>query len=125
MKGKCLPFILHPSAFILLLSRVLDDDGLDDVGGLLAAVDGGFELVVDVLPADDADGVGRALEEVADGLVVEVVAFVFEAVYLDEAGRDAGRARPGRDDPGGLDGPGPGHLAEPGRGVRRLPPVVP
>src|ERR1043165_7030669 len=100
MKGKQLSFdfILHPSAFILLLSRVLDDDCLDNVCGLLAAVDGGFELVVDVFPAYDAQGVGRATEEFADGLVVEIVAFVLKAVNLYETRRDSGGLLKGRDD---------------------------
>src|SRR3954471_20698010 len=113
-------FILHPSAFILLLSCVFKDDCLDDVRGLLAAVYGGFELVVDVLPAYDAYGVGRAAEEFADGLVVEVVPLVFEPVNLHEARRYPRGLLKGRDDLVELDGHALYHVAELARVVGRL-----
>src|SRR5919197_644286 len=38
-------------------SPVLDEDRLGHVGGVLACVDGFLELLVDVLPADDRQGV--------------------------------------------------------------------
>src|ERR1044071_1140115 len=106
------------------LSRVLDDDCLDDVGGLLAAVYGGFELVVDVLPADDTERVGRVAEEVAYGLVVEVVALVLKAVNLHEAGRNPRGPLKGRDHLVQLHGHALYHVAELARVVGRLAHVV-
>src|SRR2546423_10306054 len=39
------------------MSAVLDEDCLEDVGGVLARIDGFLELFVNVLPADDGDRV--------------------------------------------------------------------
>ena len=47
---------------------VLDEDRLEDVGGVLAGVDRLFELLVDVLPADDRQRVRAGAEEVGDRL---------------------------------------------------------
>src|SRR5436309_14323557 len=90
LQRSCLYFILHPSSFMLLLSCMFDDDALDDVGGALAAVDGGFELLENLFPLDDVERVGRALEQLGERPVVEVVALVLEAVDFDEARVDAG-----------------------------------
>src|SRR5919205_1550604 len=81
-----------------LASCVLDDDALDDVGGALAAVDGGFELLVNLFPLDDVERVGRALEELGERLVVEVVALVLQPMDFDEARVDAGGPLQGGDD---------------------------
>src|SRR5437660_10081962 len=87
--------ITHHSS--LALSCVLDDDALDDVGGALAAVNGGFELLVNFLPLDDVERVGRALEKFRERLVIEVVALVLKPVDFDEARVDAGGAFEGGD----------------------------
>src|SRR5687768_16825870 len=44
-------------------SAVLDDDALEDVGGVLASVDAALEPFVDVLPADDRDRVDPTREQ--------------------------------------------------------------
>jgi hypothetical protein len=35
--------------------RMLEDDALDDVGHVLAAIGGGLQQLVDLLPLDDGD----------------------------------------------------------------------
>src|SRR5215217_1641546 len=57
---------------------VLDDDRLEDVGGVLERVDGFLEPFVDVLPADDHLRVVRGGEELRDRVALELVAFVLE-----------------------------------------------
>src|SRR3989442_3211244 len=65
------------------LSAVLHDDGLDDVGDVLAAVDRHLDQRVDVLPFHDLDRIGGPVEELADGLAPHLVALVLEGVDLD------------------------------------------
>src|ERR671931_2454973 len=63
-------------------STVLHDDGLEDVGRVLARVDGLLERLVDVLPADDRDRVVGGAEELGHGLAVQPVALVLELAEL-------------------------------------------
>src|SRR5256714_5248073 len=65
-------------------SAVLHDDGLEDVGRVLARVDGLLEGLVDVLPADDRDRVLGGAEELGDGLAVQPVALVLEVAELHQ-----------------------------------------
>src|SRR6185503_14162790 len=67
----------------LVASGVLDGDPLDDVGDVLALVDRGLEVPVDVLPLDDLDRVAAPGEEVGDRIAREQVALVLEAMDLD------------------------------------------
>src|SRR3954447_1161382 len=55
---------------------VLDENRLEDVGGVLAGVDGLLELLVDVLPADDRQRIGAGTEQLGDRLAREAVALV-------------------------------------------------
>src|SRR3954471_13842611 len=65
-------------------SPVLDEDRLEDVGGVLAGVDRLFELLVDVLPADDRQRVRAGAEEIGDRLAVEPVSLVLKLAERDE-----------------------------------------
>src|ERR671935_2228829 len=65
-------------------SAVLDHDRLQDVGGVLAGVDGLLERLVDVLPADDRDRVVGGAEELGHGLAVQPVTLVLELAELDQ-----------------------------------------
>src|SRR5512142_681956 len=62
---------------------VLDLDGLDDVGDVLAAVDRDLDALEEVLPFHELDRVALRAEELADGLAEDVVALVLERVQLD------------------------------------------
>src|SRR5712691_3741179 len=68
------------------VSAVLHDDGLDDVGDVLTAVDRDLDQGVDVLPLHDLDGVVGPGEQLANGLAPDLVALVFERVNLDPVG---------------------------------------
>src|SRR5205085_937342 len=65
-------------------SAVLDQDRLEDVGGVLAGVHRLFELLVHVLPADDVERVVARAEELGDRLVVQPVGLVLELAQLDQ-----------------------------------------
>src|SRR6266849_9274715 len=68
--------------------RVFEHDALDDVGNVLAAVGGGLHQVVDLLPLDDAQGIGPALEEGGDGPAVERVGGALQPLDLAAGGED-------------------------------------
>ncbi len=72
------------------LSAVFQNDAFDDVGGVFAAVDGGFDELEEFLPLDDVEGVGAAFKEFGDGGEVVVVADVFQAVDFDDFGLKVG-----------------------------------
>ena len=57
---------------------VLDENCLEDVGGVLASVDGFLELFVNVLPPDDRDRILTRGEQLGDRRPVEPVTFVLE-----------------------------------------------
>src|ERR687885_918894 len=87
------PFVKsNPSATTTTMTRsasfngstVLHDDGLEDVGGVLARVDGFLQRLVDVLPADDRDRVVGRAEELRHGLAVQPVALVLEVAELHQ-----------------------------------------
>src|SRR4051812_9527181 len=65
------------------MSAVLDDDALERVRDVLGGVDGLFEPLEDVLPADHDHGVDAAVEERGDGVADDAVAVVLEPVDLD------------------------------------------
>src|SRR5919198_1231437 len=65
-------------------SAVLYDDRFEDVGRVLAGVDGLLERLVDVLPADDRDRVVGSAEELRHRLPVQPVAFVLELAELHQ-----------------------------------------
>src|ERR1019366_6993372 len=60
----------------------LQDDLLENVRDVLAAVRGLFENLVDLLPFHELDRILFRLEEVSDGNAVQAVGFVLEAVDL-------------------------------------------
>src|SRR5919201_675047 len=62
---------------------VLHHDGLDDVGDILATVDGDLDERVDVLPLDDLDRVVGTGEQLGDRLAPDLIALVLEGVDLD------------------------------------------
>ncbi len=62
---------------------MLDDDPLDDVGHILAHVNGRLEECVDILPPDDLDRIPAAAEEVGDRGARESIAFVLQPMNLD------------------------------------------
>jgi hypothetical protein len=64
-------------------SAVLQDDGFDRVGDVLAAVGRRLEVLEDVLPLDDEDGVQPALEKRGQRVLLDAVAFVLLGVHLD------------------------------------------
>src|SRR5688500_7583911 len=67
------------------VSRMLEDDALDDVGDVLAAVGGVLEVLVDLLPLDDGDRVALFLEELRHRGTEDLVGLVLHAVDVDAA----------------------------------------
>src|SRR6266516_2363583 len=65
-------------------SAVLDEDRFEDVGRVLAGVDGLLQPLVDVLPADHRERVGVVCEERRDAVVREAVSLVLELAQLDQ-----------------------------------------
>ena len=68
---------------------MLDRDPFDDVGDVLGLVDRRLEQAVDILPLDEVDGIGLAVEEVGDRRPDDAVALVLEAVNLDPVAVEA------------------------------------
>src|SRR6266481_1568941 len=64
-------------------SGALEDDAFDDVGDVLALIDGGLDDSENLLPLDDLDGVRFFVKELGDERAAEAVTFVFVAVDLD------------------------------------------
>src|SRR5438552_3973623 len=69
-------------------SGVFEGHALDHVGDVLTAVDRVLEVVVDLLPLDDVDGIGAVVEEPGDGPAQELVALVLQAVDLRAVGAE-------------------------------------
>src|SRR6266542_3506527 len=65
-------------------SGMLDGDLLDDVGDVLALVDGVLEDAVDILPLDDVDRLPVVRKEPGDGGTGHAVTLVLEGVDLDD-----------------------------------------
>src|SRR5713226_3408874 len=63
-------------------SRHLEDDPLDDVRDVLAAVGDGLHRLVDLLPLDHLHGVALLLEHRGEGLAQQGVGAVLEPVHL-------------------------------------------
>src|SRR5437773_2743506 len=63
-------------------SRHLEDDPLDDVRHVLAAVGDRLHRLVDLLPLDHLDGVALLLEHRGEGLAQQGVGAVLKAVHL-------------------------------------------
>ena len=68
---------------------MLDDNALEDVRTVLAAIGGFFEQVQHFLPLDDRDGVLFLVEQALQGLVVHVIRGVLETVHLNRQVVDA------------------------------------
>src|SRR5437899_9730419 len=103
----------------------LENDPLDHVGHVLAAVGDDLHRLVDFLPLDDLDGVARGLEHGGQALTQETVGTVLEAVHLDGVLVKARVHRPQTSNGpvGGLDDPDD-HLGHgPTRRCRLLDPV--
>src|SRR5262245_13609058 len=71
-------------------SRILQDDRIEHVGHVLAAVGRGLDLLVDVLPLDDLDRVVVPLEELRQRLLHQAVRVVLlrldrDALLVDRA----------------------------------------
>src|SRR5437868_4559525 len=64
---------------------MLDDHTFDDICYLLAAIDGGFKFLVNVLPFDDLQRVASFMKQSTHGSLINVVALILETVQLDEA----------------------------------------
>src|SRR5882672_1615798 len=64
-------------------SGALKDDAFDDVGDVLALVDGGLDDFENLFPLDDLDGVLFFVEELGNERPAEAVTFVFVAVDFD------------------------------------------
>src|SRR5258705_12280567 len=88
-------------------SGVLDDDALEDVGDVLAAIGGLFEEVQDLLPFHDDDGVLFILEQRRHGGLMGAVRLVLEAVGLHGALPDPLPLLPGLYGVGDLHPPNP------------------
>src|SRR5437867_513623 len=98
---------------------------LDHVGHVLAAVGDDLHRLVDLLPLDDLDGVDRGLEHGGQALTQETVGTVLQAVHLDGVLVKARVHRPQTSNGpvGGLDDPDD-HLGHgPARRGRLLDPV--
>ena len=65
------------------LSRVFEDNALDNAGDVLAAIGDFFEDLVDLLPLDEAFDVGFIFEETCEAVSSRRSAFIFQAVDLD------------------------------------------
>ncbi len=64
-------------------SGALEDDAFNDVGNVLALVDGGFDDFENLLPLDDLHGIFFLVEKLGDEGAADAVAVVFVAVDLD------------------------------------------
>src|SRR5579859_2489608 len=64
-------------------SRVFEHHAFDDVGDVLAAVGRLLDVVEDVAPLHDVDGVVAVVKQLRDGAPVDGVGLVLEAVDLD------------------------------------------
>src|SRR5215831_18869573 len=62
---------------------VLEDHALDDVGDVLAAIGGGLEVLVDLLPLDHHDRILLLLEQPRDRAAQDRVRLVLEPVDVD------------------------------------------
>ena len=62
---------------------MLDHHALEDVRDVLASISGVFEKVERLFPLDDHDRIALLVEETTDGLLMDAVRFVLEAIDLD------------------------------------------
>src|SRR6185436_320425 len=70
-------------------SGVLEGDALDHVRHVFAAIDRILQVVVDLLPLDDVDGIRAFLEEMRHRATQQRVALVLEAVHLGAVRQEA------------------------------------
>src|SRR6185436_10622088 len=68
----------------------LEDDSLDDIGHVLAAIGDRLEGLVDLLPLDHLDGVGLGVEQLGQTVAQQLVGGVLQAVHLDRVLVEAG-----------------------------------
>src|SRR3954454_5692761 len=76
-----------PMQVVLPASAVLDHDALERVRHVLAGVDGLFEALEDVLPANHDHRIDPVVEERGDRVAARAVAVVLQAVDLDRVVR--------------------------------------
>src|SRR3990172_11930404 len=74
--------LASPQALRLPLLGMFEDDRLQDVSDLFAAVSRPFQLVVNVAPLDDIYGAHFALEHIGHGVEEQGVRFVLQPVHL-------------------------------------------
>src|SRR5215475_9581496 len=67
----------------VVMLGVLEDDALDDVGDVLAAIGRGLEVLVDLLPLDDDDRILLLLEQPRDRAAQDRIGLVLEPVDVD------------------------------------------
>src|SRR2546423_1321949 len=64
---------------------MLDDPTFDNICYLLTAIDGFFKFLVNVFPLDNLERVASFMKQRTHSSLINVVAFIFEAVQLDQA----------------------------------------
>src|SRR5262245_45597200 len=62
------------------LSAVLDDDTLQEISYVFAAIGGGFQEVEDLLPLDHDDRVALLVEERDDRVLVHAIGLAFQLI---------------------------------------------
>src|SRR5688500_1834076 len=82
MKSKMKATATIATTYQITASGVLDGDALQRVRDAHALVDRDLERLVDLLPADHLEGVGRAGEQGADRVVVDRVPLLLEPLDL-------------------------------------------
>src|SRR6476660_2563844 len=63
---------------------MLDDYTLNYIRHVLATIDRGFELLVNLFPFQNSQCVDRIVKQLRDSRVIDVVAFVLESMNLDQ-----------------------------------------
>src|SRR5882724_4405875 len=64
---------------------MLDDHTFDNICYLLTAIDGFFKFLVNVFPLNNLERVTSLMKQCAHSSLINVIAFIFEAVQLDQA----------------------------------------
>ena len=55
---------------------MLNDHALNNIRHILAAVDGGFQLLVNLFPLENKQRVAVVVEEFGHGGVIDIIAFI-------------------------------------------------
>src|SRR5262245_64361818 len=83
MKSKTRATRTMKTTTVSTASGHLQDDPLDDVRDVLAAVGDDLHRLVDLLPLDDLDGIARLVEERGQAIAQQRVGAVFQPIHLD------------------------------------------